>query len=352
MIFGATCIAVMRRRAIHICWLVAPVLLIIGAHAGADELALPPGIELIDSAAESRLLAEARAGQADGRWLFEAALAAGGIDDETSLACHRTSWQGWLAKLRPAVAACEPRRQAEAVFDYLHLHVLRGGYQSDCTDLARTLAGDGYNCVGATVLFNSLAAALGLRVQAIETPEHVYSLVETPAGPLEIEMTCRRWFEVIDNRAKRRALAEQTLGKPAPEAAAGRRLSAAGLVALIYYNAGVDAIAAERFAAAAQNNFKALRLDPGNPLARGNLLATLNNWALVHAREHDYAGAVALLVHGRRVEPLHEPFRANLIALYQRWSDDLLAQGRRADAKAVLARARRDLPGEASFEER
>lgn len=341
----------MRHSVRHFCWPVSLVLLLIGARARGAELALPPGIELIDSAVESRLLAAARAGQTDGQWLFEAALAAGGIADETSLACHRASWQSWLAKLRPAVAACEPRRQAESVFDFLHLHVLRGGYQSDCTDLAHTLAGDGYNCVGATVLFNSLAAALGLRVQAIETPEHVYSLVETPAGPLEIEMTCRRWFEVIDDRAKRRALVEQTLGKPAPEAAAGRRLSAAGLAALIYYNAGVDAIAAEQFAAAAQNNFKALRLDPANPLARGNLLATLNNWALARARRQDYAGAVALLLHGRRVDPRHEPFRANLIALYQRWSDDLLARGRRADAQAVLARARRDLPGEASFKE-
>lgn len=340
----------MRRCVRHVCWPVSLVLLVIGARAGADELALPPGIELIDSPAESRLLAEGRAGQTDGRWLFEAALAAGGVANETILACHRTSWQSWLAELRPTVAASEPRRQAEAVFDYLHLHVLRGGYQADSTDLARTLAGDGYNCVGATVLFNSLAAALGLRVQAIETPEHVYSLVATPAGPLEIEMTCRRWFEVIDDRAKRRALVEQTLGKPAPEPTARRRLSAEGLVALIYYNAGVDAIAAEQFAAAAQYNLKALRLDPANPLARGNLLATLNNWALARAREHNYAGAVDLLLHGRRIDRAHEPFRANLIALYQRWSDELLVHGRTADAQAVLARARRDLPGEAGFE--
>ena len=341
--------AVMRRATFHARWGLLLAWAATSAPSRAHDAALPPGVTLIDSSAERRLLAEAQTGPTDGQWLFEAALAAGGAG-ERALASHRASWQGWLASLRQATGAGNQRRQAKAVFDCLHRHVLRGGYQADCTDLASTLAGNGYNCVGATVLFNSLAEAIGLNVQAVETPEHVYSVVTTPAGPLEIEMTCRRWFAVIDDRAKRRALVEQTLGKPAPEPAAARRLSAAGLVALIYYNAGVDAIAGERFADAAQSNLKALRLDPANRLARGNLLATLNNWALQRARQRDYAGAVALLSHGRRIDRRHEPFQANLVALYNRWADDLRSRGRLADAEAVLARARGQLPEETSFE--
>lgn len=340
----------MGRTVSHLCRAFVLLLLAVPARSGADELALPPGVTLSDSTVESRLLAEARAGQTAGRWLFEAALAAGGTLDEPALACHRNAWQGWLATLRQATAACGPREQAEAIFEYLHRHVLRGGYRSDCTDLAHTLAGDGYNCVGATLLFHSLADALGLSVGAVETPEHVYSVVKTPSGPLDIEMTCRRWFEVIDDRAKRRALVEETLGKKSPDSTSGRPLSAAGLVALIYYNAGVDALVDERFSDAAQYNLKALRLDPANRLARGNLLATLNNWALARAGRRDYAGAIELLGHGRRIDSDHEPFRANLITLYQRWSDDLSAQGREIEARAVRARARSELPEKASFE--
>lgn len=339
--------AAMRRFAFYTCRLFfLLVFLAPAAGVGAQQAALPPGVTLRDSPAEKRLLAEFAADRAGGQWLFEAALAANGDLDETSLACYRLAWHEWLTTLRQTTLECDPRQRAEAIFEYLHRQVLGGEYQADCTDLARTIAGDGYNCVGATVLFNSLAQALGLQVHAIETPEHVYSVVTTASGPVEIEMTCRRWFEVIDDRAQRRALIEQTLGKPAPKQAAARRVSVAGLVALVYYNAGVDALAAERFADAAAFNVKALRLDPANLLARGNLMATLNNWALARARRREYAGAVELLAYGRRMDSGHEPFRANLIALYQRWFDDLTERGRMGEAHAVLSRARRELPGE------
>ncbi|HEX5444552.1 MAG TPA: hypothetical protein VFW87_12005 [Pirellulales bacterium] len=336
----------MRRAARHLGCGCSLLLLALAAAGRAEQAELPPGVTLSDSPAESRLLAQWQAGKTDGQWLFEAALAAGDAVDEVSRARYLRNWHHWLATLRQTTAVHAQRRQAEIVFEYLHRNVLRGGYQDDCTDLANTLAGGGYNCVGATILFNSLADALGLSVHAIETPEHVYSVVATPAGPLEVEMTCRRWFEVIDDQDKRRAAVEQTLGKPAPIQASARRLSPAALVALIYYNAGVDALADERFAEAACQNLKALRLDPTNRLARGNLLATLNNWALAHARRHEYSQAVALLTYGRQMDAEHAPFRSNLIALYQRWFDDLAARGQAAEAQAVLSRFRNELPGE------
>lgn len=336
----------MRRAARHLGCACSLLLLALAAAGRADPAELPPGVAFNDSPTESRLLAEAQTGHADGPWLFEAALAAGGVADENALAHDRRTWQGWLTNLRQTTAARGAREQAQAVFEYLHRNVLRGGYQDDCTDLTRTLAGDGYNCVGATVLFNSLAEALGLSVYAVETPEHVYSVVTTPIGTFDVEMTCPRWFEVIDDRAKRRELVEQSLGKPTPEDAAARRLSNTALVALVYYNAGVDAITAGRYIESARQNCKALRLDPDNPLARSNLRATLNNWALARARDHDYPGAVELLAYGRGRYSAHAPLRSNLVALYQRWVDDLLAHGRTAEAQAVLARARRELPGE------
>lgn len=335
----------MSRAAHHFCCGLL-LILALAACGGAAERALPPGLTLSDSPAESRLLAQWRVKKADGQWLFEAALAASHDADDAPIERYRRNWHDWRTHLRQTTAGHGPRRQAQMIFEYLHGNVLRGGYQDDCTDLAHTLAGGGYNCVGATVLFNSLADALGLSVHAVETPEHVYSVVTTPAGPVEVEMTCRRWFEVIDDRDKRRAAVEQALGQPALNHTSARTLSPAALVALIYYNAGVDAIADERFAEAACYNLKALRFDPANRLARGNLLATFNNWALALAREQDYAGAVDLLDYGLRMDAEHAPFRSNLVALYQRWFDDLTARGRSAEAQAVLSRFRRELPGE------
>lgn len=284
--------------------------------------------EIIFSASEARLLALARRGEVDARWLFEAALAADGISEPAALAGYRRRWQTWCGQLNAKTkqARCDPER-ARAIFVLLHREALVGGYAADATGLQTALGGGGYNCVSATILFNSLAAAVGLNVAAIETPEHVYSVVRSSEGEFAVEMTCLRWFDLSAD-ARREALGERSPSSgPRPSwsgtevTSARRELSPAGLVALVYYNSGVDHLSRGAFREALMANLKAMAFDPANGLAHGNLLATLNNWALTRYEARDYATAVRLIEYGRRLAPTHPPFEANLAAIYERWSE-------------------------------
>ena len=86
-------------------------------------------------------------------------------------------------------------------------------------------------------------------------------------------------------------------------------MSAIQLAAMIYYNRGVDLLAAQRFAEAADANSNALRLDPQNAVARGNLLATLNNWSIALGNAQQYAAAVGCLRQGLAIDPKFAPLR-------------------------------------------
>ena len=87
--------------------------------------------------------------------------------------------------------------------------------------------------------------------------------------------------------------------------------SALGLIAMFYYNRGVDAVYHSRYAESVAANRKALLLDPNNATARGNLLAAVNNWALALADTGRFEEAELLLADGRRYAPDHLPFVYN-----------------------------------------
>ncbi|HVX62902.1 MAG TPA: tetratricopeptide repeat protein [Pirellulales bacterium] len=302
-------------------------------------LAPPPGVLVELSPLEARALAEAGDGRTDSRWLLTAVCAASGEQDEASIARLLRRVEAHCESFRRRFAGQDSdRERAEAALEYLYAEVLHGGYQAEATDLAAALDGRGYNCVSSTVLFNCLAETCGLSAAAVEAPGHVFSVVDSTDGPIEVETTCRNWFRAA-------ALAGRV-----QRGGARRRLSAAGLAALVYYNRGVELLAKHRFADAIVANLKALRLDPENPAARSNWLAGLNNWALEHNAQGDHSAAVRLLRHGLRLTPEHRAFRVNFVAVHQQWIEALLAQQQDERALELLRQAQRDLPQETYFQ--
>lgn len=298
----------------------------------------PPGVEIEYTPLEDRLFRAAREGQADARWLLALGLAAGGARDEAQIERVQEEIDAWGRQLEADLETADLRRQADALLEFLHAHVLRGEYRADATDLSGAISGGPYNCVGATVLFYCLAESCGLAVSAAESPGHVFAILSEGGHEVVVETTCRDWLRT-PNRVE--------VDRPPDNA---RRLSPQGLAALFYYNAGIDLLAERRFAAALAANLKSLRLDPTNPAARSNLLAGLNNWALEYARAGDYAAAVRLLEHGMRTAPEHRPFRVNYVAVHQRWVEALIETERYEAALDRLAAARREAPDESYFE--
>jgi len=297
------------------------------------------------------LLDDASDGRLDRFSLAEAALIAAGVDDRPALDAYRHEFDALADQLRPAVPTdATVDRQAQAVFAFLHGHVLRGQYRVDCTDLRRVLRDGTYNCVSATVLFNALAAEVGMPVCALEAPGHVLSRVCGPDTSLDVETTCPEWFRLAEDPRRQAEAVVQTLGRrPAGTRSEPREISSVELVGMVYYNQGVDLLAAKRFAAAAAANAKAVACGPQSTTAWGNLLATLNNWAIHLGHESRYAEAAELLQSGLALDPQYKTFRQNFAHVHHQWTERFCQTGRFAEAMDILDHRARKNPDDPYF---
>ncbi len=302
---------------------------------------------------EVRLFEEAAAGYCLDHSLLAAALVASGVSDLATLRRYEAQVAGLVAELRRSgQVRGSPRQQAQAIFEFMHRRALRGGYQLDCTDLTIVLSEGRFNCVSASVTFNCLAAEFGLVARGLEVPGHALSRLVLPEGNLDVETTCPDWFRLLDNPEKQAELVSRTIGIPRMPGRASeerRQVSDVELVATIYYNRGVDLLGERQFAAAVAANAKALRLDPHSVTARGNLLATLNNWAVAEAGAGCFREAADLLRQGLAIDPNYEMFRNNDRHVYREWIAQLCRVEEFSQAVAVLDRAARDYPEETTF---
>jgi tetratricopeptide (TPR) repeat protein len=294
---------------------------------------------------EERLFADASDGRLDEFSLLEAALVAGGVEDAGALEPYRRQQAALLGEIRRLGSLSDgPRRQAQIVLELMHDRLLQGGYRSDCTDLRTTFEKGQFNCVSASVLFNCLAGELGLAVCGLEIPAHAISRLKLPDGPLDIETTYSHWFQFIDDPQRQAELVENAIGRdPALDRSQAREVGPVEMVAMIYYNQGIELLAGGRFPQAATANAKALRLDPASTTARGNLLATINTWAIALGSSGQYARAVELL------GPGFETFGPNYVHVHHEWVEHLCRYGRFAEALHVLGRAAAEMPEQEYF---
>ena len=309
------------------------------------------------NALEERLFADAADGQLDEFSPLGAALVAGGIDNADELRRYERKAKSLAEELRrgfegdsPILADTEigtgpPRRQVEAVFDFLHRRVLHSRYDLAATDLRLVLDEGRFNCVSATVLFNYFAGELGLKCRGLEMPSHAMSRVLLPQGAIDVETTCPRWFHLAGNPRQQTAVASKTIGEAAwADHSKAREVSPIQLAAMIYYNRGVDLLAEKRFAEAAAANAKSLRLDPSNVTARGNLLATINNWSIHLGDSEHFAEAVDLLRQGLAIDPKFDPFAQNYVHVHHQWVEHLCREGHFEEALTILSRATAEMP--------
>jgi len=300
---------------------------------------------------EERLFADAANGRLHEHSLLDAALVASGVEKVETLRHYQQQWAALVAELRRCGASSgSPRQQAEMIFDFMHRRILRAGYRIESTDLRLALEHGWFNCVSASVLFNGLAEELGLPVRGLETPCHVQSRLFLPEGALDMETTCPRWFSLIGDPSKEDEQLQQTLGQASAEDRGRvREVSDVEMVAMIYYNRGIDLLAEKQFADAAAANAKALRLDPSSTTAKGNLLATVNNWAIALGTAEHYVEAASLLKQGMAIDASFETFLLNYVHVCHQWSQDLCADGRFAEALDLLAKAAAEHPDQPYF---
>lgn len=299
---------------------------------------------------ELRLFADAVDGRLDEHSLLGAALVASGVDDPNEVRGYEDRLAQWGEQLsQSGLVVGTARQQAQAVFEFMHERILVGGYSQECTDLRTAMDQGRFNCVSATVLFQCLAERFELHLCGLETRGHAMSRLFTEEGSLDIETTCSRWFRLMDDPQRQAELVRRMLGNSPSHDGPQRRREVIGpqLAAMIFYNRGVDLLGAQRFAASLSTNAKALRLDPNSDTARGNLLATLNNWAIALGTAGRYSEAAARLEQGMAVDPSYATFTSNYAYVHYQWVESLCREGRFDEAASIVDRAlqqRPDLP--------
>ncbi|MEN6452260.1 MAG: tetratricopeptide repeat protein [Thermoguttaceae bacterium] len=294
---------------------------------------------------EARLFADAEGGRLRELSPLAAALVASGVETADSLRLYERKAGDLAAALRDALPpTADARQRAEAAFEFLHRRVLYGGYDLACTDLRDLLDRGRFNCISATVLFNNLATECGLDSRGVEMPGHAMSRLMLQDGAFDVETTCPRWFS-MSGEERSRPLAAGTAGAVVTiDRTKAREVSPIQMAAMIYYNRGVDLLSQKRFAEAAAANAKAVRLDRTNATARGNLLATLNNWSIDLGNRGQYAEAIGLLRQARAIDAEFPPVAQNFVHVHRQWVDSLCQSGRFSEALSLLKRAAAEMP--------
>lgn len=315
------------------------------------------------SPAEAVLMADAADGRLDTLSPLEAAWLAADARPRADLVLARQRLEGWLADLRQSPAVDGPALQRlNVLLTYLHERVLTGAYRTDASDPRVTLLTGDYNCLSSLVILASVAGPCGVPLEGRELPGHVVGTVHTPTGPWRVETTARGAWAV---NPWARSTGTASVANPDAAAAGGaivgpaaalgaapdapleasRPLDPLALVALVYYNRGVEELERGDDLAAVTSNLRALQLDPTNGLARANLRAAVNNAALAACRAGQHEQAAAMLAEAVRRVPEHRTFWVNLAAVHQRWAKADRRRGDSGAADARIAAVVRELPG-------
>ncbi len=250
--------------------------------------------------------------------------------------------------------------KAEIILNFMHERVLVQ-YRLEDTTFTNLLERGFYNCVTASTLYCALAESAGLQVTAVELPGHAMCWVYLPNNErLEVETTCCSWFKYKnDPQTQKKVIcdliraaspqlkdqSDQMLLLQIPQPISDKRL-----IAKIYYNRGVDLLSANDFSGALEANAMAYCLDPQSETTQGNLLATMNNWAIALCKDQKYELAANLLRTGISHAPTYPPFKNNHTHVYHLWVDSLYRSGKLQNALQIAKQAEIEQPDVPHFQ--
>lgn len=301
---------------------------------------------------EYDLLAEGLQRHFNSFTLLDAALISSGItEDQDLIQCKKMYMQIQQAYLKELSVQDTELIRAEKLLNFMHKHVLTGGYQLEDTTLMNLFRHGRYNCVTATILYCCLARSANVKVTAVELPGHAMCRVQTQRGFIDVETTCSTWFNYLDDPETRARVIQDLVRQAQPNTTSVqiRPITDVELIAKVYYNRGVDFLAKNEYRSALRANALALLYDPTSETAHGNLLATMNNWAILFCQEKNFVSATELLRRGIQEEPQYATFKNNHVHVYHRWIESLYQNGRTEEALQLAVQASSEQPQEIHF---
>lgn len=241
------------------------------------------------------------------QWLQSAWLAGGGSAAEWPRFAEH--YQSWLAAIKTDLTTLglspheDPALCATQLLAWLHQHALKH-YDENATELTQVLKSGRYNCVSATLLFQSLARECGINTVTLNRSNHCRAAIWSQGRWLPLETTCATCAPQASRQADDATLPE-------------RQLNDQAVLGLIAFNRAVDDYREGAFAAATAGNFAALQVDPDHTAARSNLTAALNAWAIAAIRTENAGQAESLLAIAAAADPTDGTTRHNQTYLNQ-----------------------------------
>jgi tetratricopeptide (TPR) repeat protein len=299
------------------------------------------------SSDEAALFADARDGKLK-QWTFaEAALLASGVTD----AAKRQRYLDELAKIQAEAqdkiaTAKSPFEKGEALLHYLHAGPMHKGYVGQQTDLAAILDTGTFNCVSSATLYNVVARRLGLDARGIEVPNHAFSILYNGTDHADVETTTAGGFNPARDQAAQEQFTKLTGFAYIPDSNRDQRreVNEIGLVAITYYNHGVELTRQKRYHEALLAYFRSMSLDSEFDSAVKNALAVLANWSVELSREKKFDQAIDVLSAGLALAPKDATLVNNHQAVWSQWADSLIRGGKTDEALAVIERATKAVP--------
>ncbi|MEJ2544726.1 MAG: hypothetical protein P8Y99_11730 [Calditrichaceae bacterium] len=130
---------------------------------------------------------------------IEAAFILSGVTDPDSMPSYLKWYDDLLTKIKSFTFNYDdPIGSARTVFMYLHSTWLKT-YAEESTTLKDIVRNKEYNCVAATILYNTISEDLGWSCKAFETTSHVYTIFNNFGRDLIVENTSTMGFDILKN---------------------------------------------------------------------------------------------------------------------------------------------------------
>ncbi|MBI1870584.1 MAG: tetratricopeptide repeat protein [Chlamydiae bacterium] len=185
--------------------------------------------------------------------------------------------------------------RAEFILVFLHQTVFKK-YDASATEIQKTLDQGLFNCVSATLLFNILCERFHIKTVGLEIPTHLDAAVLDPGRPrkfFEVQTTIPLGFWVKDSTVN-----EFVYDSKVQTWKGKRPVEGSRLIAVIYYNRGMDWIRQNRMEEALPFYLKAYELDPHFPDLERIIAALYVEWGNQYFKNTDYKRAVEIYSEG------------------------------------------------------
>jgi tetratricopeptide (TPR) repeat protein len=303
------------------------------------------GVKITDD--EAKLFDDAKDGKLDDWSFAEAALVSSGVLDRANRQKYLARLEAIEAEARKVVAkSATPFDKGRALLKYLHAGPMAKGYRSEQTDVTGIVDTGTFNCVSSATLYNIIGRRLGFDCRAIEVPEHAFSIIYDGTKHADVETTTAEGFNPSRDRAAQSEFTKLTGFVYVPETNRNQRreVDEVGLVAITYYNHGVELTRNKRYHEALLAYFRAMSLDKEFDSAVKNALSVLANWSVELAKEKKFNEAVGVISTGLELAPSDATLVHNHKAVWGEWAQSLIKDGKTDDALVVLRNAARAVP--------